>query len=118
MGSAMALLAKTSPLFGSRMRRAASTFALAGVIVIAAFGAASSPAHAEVTCDRVASKSGSDSATGTASNPYRTPQKLVDSLSAGQTGCLRQGVYAETSRLGISKGGTAGAPVTPAIHTR
>lgn len=46
-------------------------------------------------CDRVASTTGSDTAAGTVSAPYRTAQKLVSSLSAGETGCLRDGEYAE-----------------------
>jgi parallel beta-helix repeat protein len=33
-------------------------------------------------------------------NPYRTPQRLVDSLTHGQTGCLRGGFY-EFSETGI-----------------
>ena len=80
--------------------------------MLVATGGAAAPAAADVTCNKVASKSGSDSAAGTLSSPYRTAQKLVNSLSAGQTGCLRQGVYADSSRLGISRGGVAGSPVT------
>ncbi len=41
----------------------------------------------------MASPSGSDSSPGAESSPYRSAQKLVQSLSAGQTGCLRQGTY-------------------------
>ena len=42
---------------------------------------ANSPAA--MSCDRVASPSGSDSAAGSVASPYRTAQKLVDSLGAG-----------------------------------
>ncbi|HEU4973477.1 MAG TPA: right-handed parallel beta-helix repeat-containing protein [Baekduia sp.] len=52
-----------------------------------------SSATAATSCDRVASTSGSDSAAGTAAAPYRTVQKLADSLAAGQTGCIRAGTY-------------------------
>lgn len=41
----------------------------------------------------MASPSGSDGASGSESAPYRSAQKLVSSLSGGQTGCLRQGTY-------------------------
>lgn len=47
------------------------------------------PAGAVTTCDRVASADGSDTAAGTAAAPFKTAQKLVDSLSPGQTGCVR-----------------------------
>jgi hypothetical protein len=55
---------------------------------------AASPASAAVTCDRVASPSGSDGNSGSVTSPYLTVQKLDGSLSSGQTGCLRAGKYA------------------------
>ena len=63
-----------------------------------------------VTCNRTAAPSGSDSAVGTTASPYRTVQRLADSLRAGQTGCVRAGTYAENVR--INNGGRASAPVT------
>lgn len=39
-------------------------------------------------CTRYASPTGSDSYAGTVTHPFRTAQKLVDSLGSGQTGCL------------------------------
>ena len=48
-------------------------------------------AAAAPACTRHAGLSGSDSAPGTESAPYRTAQKLADSLSAGQSGCLQAG---------------------------
>lgn len=45
------------------------------------------------TCDKVASPTGSDTAAGTFSAPYKTPRTLVDSLATGQAGCLRGGTY-------------------------
>jgi hypothetical protein len=63
-----------------------------------------------VTCNKVAAPGGSNSAAGTVDAPYATAQKLSDSLSPGQTGCLRGGTYNEDLRVG--QGGTAGSPVT------
>jgi parallel beta helix pectate lyase-like protein len=58
--------------------------------------------------------SGSDSAVGSEAAPFKSAQKLVDSLSAGQTGCLRAGTYTASSGyvLSPSHGGSAGAPIT------
>src|SRR5689334_8454889 len=67
-------------------------------------------AHADVTCTLVAAPGGSDSAAGTVDAPFRTAQHLVDSLGAGDTGCLRAGTYAEDVR--INNCGNASAPVT------
>ena len=64
-----------------------------GVLMALAF-----PAHAQVGgCDRVAATTGSDSNPGTVSQPVRTPQKLIDLLSSGQTGCFRSGTYVQNS---------------------
>ena len=60
---------------------------------------ANSPCHAlfgkepAVSCTKVASTTGSDSAAGTAASPYRTVDRLADSLQPGQTGCLRAGTF-------------------------
>ena len=43
---------------------------------------------------------------------FRTAQRLVESLSAGETGCLRAGTYDEN--VNIREGGAAGAPADPA----
>ncbi len=71
-----------------RIRPAA--LAVLGVLTAFATGA---PAQASVTCDRVASPTGSDSAAGTESAPWRTISKLTSSVPAGATGCLRAGTY-------------------------
>ena len=68
------------------------------------------PTQVSTSCSKYASTSGSDSASGTATSPYRTAQTLVDSLSPGQTGCLKGGVYAEN--IGIRSGGQSGSPIT------
>lgn len=62
---------------------------LAAAVVLSAPGAAA----ASSGCDRVAAPSGSDSAAGTDAAPFRSVKQLVDSLAAGQTGCLRAGSY-------------------------
>jgi len=64
------------------------------VAIMVVFASAPSLASAAVSCDRVAAPSGSDSNSGTLTSPYLTVQKLDDSLTAGQTGCLRAGTYA------------------------
>ncbi len=61
-------------------------------------------------CHRVASPSGSDRAAGSAAAPFRTVQKLVNSLARGQTGCLKAGSYRGNVRFG--HGGRAGRPLT------
>src|SRR3954452_5882347 len=66
---------------------------VAGAVVVV-LGAAAATAGADVSCTKFASTSGSDgSGDGSFARPYATPQKLVDSLSAGQTGCFRGGIY-------------------------
>ncbi|MDP9223624.1 MAG: right-handed parallel beta-helix repeat-containing protein, partial [Actinomycetota bacterium] len=45
------------------------------------------------TCTKYASPSGADASRGTKRRPYKTAQRLVDSLHRGQTGCLRGGSY-------------------------
>jgi parallel beta-helix repeat protein len=59
-------------------------------------------------CDGYAAPTGSDSSSGTYSAPYKSAQKLVSSLSAGQTGCLRAGTYTEADKqVAVSEGGTS-----------
>ena len=52
--------------------------------------------EAERVCERMAAPWGSDSASGKASDPFRTPGRLVASLRGGWTGCLRGGTYTQT----------------------
>jgi hypothetical protein len=56
---------------------------------------ASHPASSQSRCTRFAGPGGSDASPGTFARPYRTVQKLVDTLRPGQTGCLRRGRYRE-----------------------
>jgi parallel beta-helix repeat protein len=79
----------------------------AGAVAIAVLA---SPARADVPgCDKVASTSGSDSNPGTVDRPVRTPQRLIDSLSTGQTGCFRNGAYSQDS-IGFRQ--TSGITIT------
>jgi Right handed beta helix region len=79
-------------------------------VAIAAALAFAPAASADTTCTKFASTSGSDSAAGTLDAPYRTAQQLADSLSAGDTGCLRGDTYVEDVR--VDHGGRTGAPIT------
>ncbi len=63
-----------------------------------------------VRCTKVAAATGSDGADGTTARPYRTVERLADSLQPGQTGCLRAGTFEGNVRL--DRGGRVGAPVT------
>ncbi len=80
------------------------------VTMLAAATFAAAPAGAEGACDKFASTTGSDSASGDQTQPLRTAQKLVNSLANGQTGCLRAGSY--SGSVTISNGGVSGAPIT------
>jgi Right handed beta helix region len=53
------------------------------------------PSHAaaESGCTEVAAPYGSDEAEGTEADPYRSLEELVESLDAGEVGCLRAGTY-------------------------
>ncbi len=46
-------------------------------------------------CSKYAAPSGSDSNAGTLAAPYKTAQKLADSVASGQVGCLRGGTYTQ-----------------------
>jgi len=95
------------------LRRPHPQHAVFTLLVVAAItfasGLSRTEASASTTCTKVASPSGSDSASGAPSAPYRTAQKLADSLSAGDTGCLRSGRYEQSVK--ISRGGRADARV-------
>jgi parallel beta-helix repeat protein len=84
------------------MQVARLSFALALAAVSLVVITAAPAARADVVCDRFASTSGSDGDAGTMASPFRTPQKLVDSLAPGEAGCLRAGTY-EFAELGVGK---------------
>ena len=83
--------------------------AAATALGVSALGFGAAPGAATVTCDRYAATTGSDAAAGSAAAPFRTAQKLLDSLSAGQTGCLASGTFAEDVR--VNHGGSQGSPI-------
>ncbi|HYH52933.1 MAG TPA: right-handed parallel beta-helix repeat-containing protein [Solirubrobacterales bacterium] len=56
-------------------------------------------------CDRFASPAGSDAGDGSRSEPFRSSQRLVDSLAPGEVGCLDAGTYHEHI-LAIRHGGS------------
>ena len=58
--------------------------------------------------------SGSNSSSGTRARPWRTIQKALNTLRAGQRALVRSGVYKED--LDVRRAGTASAPVTVAAH--
>lgn len=62
----------------------------AGLLVPASLPPASA---AEVECSSWAAPSGSDSASGSSTAPFRTASRLASALSGGQVGCLRTGTY-------------------------
>lgn len=78
------------------MRRGSTTLILAGILALV-LGVSplhgSSPRASEIRCARFAGPTGSDAWPGTFARPYRTVQKLVDTLRPRQTGCLRRGRY-------------------------
>lgn len=90
------------------------TLALAvAMLTIAIVSSRAAPAMAELgspSCDLYASVSGSDGAPGSAEHPFATVAHLAASLSAGQTGCVRGGVFNED--VTIENSGSLGAPIT------
>ena len=85
-------------------------FVSIATLLIPSFYKAIEPEEEE--CSKYASPAGSDSAPGTERGPFQSVQQLVDSLSAGQTGCLMSGTYGDPDNLiEVSKGGTESARV-------
>ena len=77
---------------------------------LTALGAGHLSAESATACTRYAATTGNDAASGTATAPYRTAQKLASSLTAGEVGCLEPGTYEENLRVG--RGGAPGNPIT------
>ena len=89
-------------------KRLGRTLALA--LGVACLVPAASSTAAATSCTYVAAPSGSDSNPGTLAAPFQTVQKLISTLQAGQTGCLRAGTYDED--VTFRTGGTETAPIT------
>jgi parallel beta-helix repeat protein len=83
-----------------RITRLSAALVLASSLI--AIVATGSPAVAGGGCDRFAAPGGSDGGNGSLRAPYRTAEKLADSLSRGQTGCFRAGTY-RFSGLSLNK---------------
>jgi len=83
--------------------------AAATALGVSALGFGAGTGAATVSCDRYAATTGSDSAAGSSAAPFRTAQRLLDSLSPGQTGCLASGTYGESLR--VNHGGSPGSPI-------
>ena len=87
---------------------AAAVAAIAAYAVLA-FGGA--PAAFAAGCTRIAATNGSDSAAGTQAQPFRSAQKLVDSLTARvrPVACV-SGTY--SGNVKVTRSGASGAPIT------
>ncbi len=83
---------------------------LAIVVAAATLLACGGGAHGATVCTRYASPSGRNSWHGSAGRPFHTVKRLVDSLHAGETGCLEPGTYRQN--LKFPRSGRAGAPIT------
>jgi hypothetical protein len=88
--------------------RSAATTALA-VLAAAVVGLHAAPAHAASV--RYVAPSGSDSADGSASHPYKTLTKAFSTLRAGDTLYVRGGTYPERIKS-TPADGTASSPIT------
>jgi Right handed beta helix region len=91
------------------LRRGPIAAALAAAAAFAALAAAG-PAAAAPDCTRYASPAGNDAAAGTAEAPFRSAQKLADSLAGGGTGCFLAGTY--SGNVIFRSGGSAATPLT------
>ena len=98
------------------LRRGRLTPFLIAFLATATIAVVSADPASAADCTKFAARTGSDSNSGTAASPFKSAQKLVDSLSAGQTGCLRAGAYTETNSSGyvvrFPRAGSSGAPIT------
>src|SRR5690554_4128556 len=125
-GSSPAQLAVIEDVGSSSSRddggmRFTSRLLLAVVLAVAALGGllavAAAPAHAIEAgrCGKWAATNGSDANDGSQARPYRSLNRLVQSLGPGGVGCIAGGTtYSATEGYGIvrSGGGTAASPVT------
>lgn len=102
------------PAYAFRHRLATHIAAACFVALLSAIAAPVATAEPTTpTCDRFASPAGSDGGSGTRDSPVRSVRALRDTLSAGQTGCLRQGSYGSSSSwTELDRSGVSGAPIT------
>jgi RTX calcium-binding nonapeptide repeat (4 copies)/Right handed beta helix region len=65
-----------------------------------------------VPCDYWAATTGDDSSPGSFSAPYRTVERLVNTLRPGEVGCLKPGVYTEADdQINVRGHGEPGKPI-------
>jgi parallel beta-helix repeat protein len=84
-------------------------------VLVVLFAVTASPAlalpspwnPAPVVCSKYATPTGSDTGllAGTLVQPFKTVQKLADSLSSGQIGCLRAGTYSFNQTVKVTHAG-------------
>lgn len=70
-----------------------------------------STAQAQTSCTYYVSTTGNDSNSGTLAAPWRTVQKSANNAGAGQTVCVRGGIYSEVVVINVS-GSVSGGYVT------
>jgi Right handed beta helix region len=91
----------------------ATVVTLAAIVCLFACLAGSASAVTTSSCNLYASTSGSDSNSGTASAPFASVRRLMEKLSAGQTGCLVSGqTFAGFTLSEGQTHGAEGAPIT------
>ena len=79
---------KNLPKAGVHLTRGTTSLVAALAIAAASLALVAGSASSTSPCDRYASPSGDDGAPGTISQPFRTIDKLVNSVSSGETACL------------------------------
>lgn len=80
-----------------------------GLVLLGSFAVDSADPRAGGSCDRFAAPGAHGSGDGSFASPYHSPQRLVNSLRRGETGCFRRGAY-EFSTLTIEKQNVSLAP--------
>jgi parallel beta-helix repeat protein len=98
------------------------TIGIAAAVLAGAVAVPASPGNRDIVvtrsvgapprkvCDRFAASSGDDSAPGTIRRPYRTVNRLVDSLQPGWGGCLLGGAF--TENVSFERGGSPRRRIT------
>jgi hypothetical protein len=94
--------------------RALRAIGAAAVLAVVTFGAimllTAGTGSAAGACTKFAAPAGSDANAGTEARPFRTVQRLSDSIGAGDVGCLRAGTY--TGDVTVTSGGSSTADAT------
>jgi hypothetical protein len=108
-------MAPTNPTFMNRRALCRTGLLLVVLITTVIFASALAAADpvAQIArhpkCAKLASTHGSDRNRGTRRHPFRSVQRLINSLRPGQTGCLLGGVFHGYVRF--NRGGRPGAPI-------